>query len=82
MHNVKITLKNGSSTTGIVEVDGKIMKCKRVEFSADINSTPTVVLTLVPGSVEIKTDAFILEDTTSMGDEWRSFKQYDGGSKL
>lgn len=78
MHNVKITLKNGSSTSGIVEIDGNVIKCKRVEFSADINSTPTVVITLVPNIVEIKADAFILEDTTSMGDEWRSFKKYDG----
>jgi len=81
LHNVKITLKNGSSTTGIVEVDGKIMKCKRVEFKADINDTPTVILTIVPNIVEIKADAFVLEDTTSMGDEWRSFKKYDGGNE-
>lgn len=81
MHNVKITLKNGSSASGIIEVDGKIMKCKRVEFKADINDTPIVILTLAPNIVEIKTDAFVLEDTTSMGDEWRTFKKFDGGTE-
>ena len=77
MHNIKIKLTNGSSTNGIVEVDGNILNCRRVEFTADIHSKPTLVLEIVPNNIEIEAEAFILEDITSVGDEWRKYKKYE-----